>query len=69
VYIMAPAFSRSDMIDPMLQLCVLLASSEKIYTYGNLLNSGRKETNTPIYTFCTSHHKMGEVLKFMLSAV
>jgi hypothetical protein len=53
----------------MLQLSVLLVSSEKIYTYGNLLKSGRKETDTPVYTIFTSHHNKGAVLKFMLSAV
>jgi len=66
---MAPAFPCLDITDSMLQLCILLVSSEKIYTYGNLLNSGRKETNTTIYTFFRSHHNMGAFVKFMLSAV
>jgi len=62
-YIMAPTFSHSDITESMLQLCVLLVSSKKIYTCGNLFNSGRKETNTPINTFFTSHHKKGSSFK------
>jgi hypothetical protein len=66
---MAPAFSLSDIINTLLQLSVLPVSSEKIYTYGNLLNSGRMETDTPVSTIFTSHYNKGTVLKCMLSPV